>query len=409
MTLLKRWQQKPLLNALGTRRIVILAGARQCGKTTLTKQLDSETVIYRSLDDNALLKVAIDDPQGFVKHNKKTMIIDEIQRAPELLTAIKKAVDEDTRYGQYLITGSANIQTLPTVKESLAGRVRKIRLRPFTQGELLKKEPRFFERVLNQDFADNKSGYDKSEVLKVAFTGGYPEPLTMNDKERKLWYRDYASTLIENDLKDVANIRRQDSMKDLLAIMAAFSSKLIDKSEITRNFSIAKTTLSDYINALESLYLIERVNPYLKSDYERINKQSKTFMTDTGLMSTVLNWKLDEVILNSDKSGKLMETFVFNQLSAQIDLASEDFNLYHYRDREKREIDFIVECDDETIIAIEVKAGSSLSNDSAKHLKWFKNNIAKDKKFIGIILYTGENAIPFGENLFAVPMNNLWD
>lgn len=409
MNLFTRWQQETLLKALDTRRIIVLSGARQCGKTTLIKQLASEEIIYRSLDDNALFKIALEDPQGFVKHTKKTMIIDEIQRVPELLTAIKKAVDENPRYGQYLITGSANIQTLPTVKESLAGRVRKIRLRPFTQGELLQKQPRFFERVLKADFVDNKSGYDKNEILKLAFKGGYPEPLSMSEKERKLWFHDYVNALIENDLKNIINIRRQDSMKGLLPIMAAFSAKLIDKSEITRNFSISKVTLSDYINALENLYLIEKISPYLKSDYERINKHSKTFMTDTGLMSAVLNWKFDEVSLNSDKSGKIMETFVFNEIAAQIDLFPENYNLYHYRDREKREIDFIVEYDDSTIIAIEVKAGSSLSNNSYKHLKWFKNNIAKNKKFIGIILYTGENAIPFGENFFAVPMNNLWD
>ena len=173
--------------------------------------------------------------------------------------------------------------------------------------------------------------------------------------------------------------------------------------------SIANQTLDSYLGILENTYLIDKLPPFLKTDYERVNKQSKYFITDTGLMSSVLNWKKDDLFLDADKSGKIFETFVYTQLAVQIDLSDSDYEIYHYRDREKREIDFIIEdTENNTIYGIEVKAGSSVSNEQFKHLIWFKNNIAKDKNFKGIVLYTGENAIPFGENLFAVPMNNLW-
>ena len=405
----KRWQEKVLKLALNNRRVVILSGARQCGKTTTSKIMVDKNATYRTLDDSTLFQAAKNDPQGFVKLSKGTMVIDEIQRVPELITAIKKAVDENTRYGQYLITGSVNIQTLPTVKESLAGRVKKIRLRPLTQGEILKKEPQILHRLQTQDFVNN-NGYDKEKISEIIFKGGFPEPLNYKDKvERTAWYKDYLNTVIEFDLHDISNIKRQDSLKELVAIIASFSSKFIDKSKITSALSIANQTLDSYLGVLENTYLVDKLSPWLKTDYERVNKQSKYFIADTGLMASLLNWKEDDLILDADKSGKIFETFVYNQLVSQVELNNNEYELYHYRDREKREIDFIIQDTKGNIYGIEVKAGSSVTKDQFKHLKWFSQNLAKGKSFKGIVLYTGEHVIPFGENMFAVPMNNLWD
>lgn len=403
-----RWQESNIKSALNGRRVVILSGSRQCGKTTTSKDIKNNQSIYRTLDDSTLLEAAKNDPQGFVKLTKGTMIIDEIQRVPELITAIKKAVDENTRYGQYLLTGSVNIQTLPTVKESLAGRVKKVRLRPLTRGEILRKSPKFLDRLKKQDFIDN-NGYDKEKIAEIIFRGGFPEALHYNvQAERISWYKDYVDTIIEFDLKDIANIKRQDSLKELATIIASYSSKFIDKSKITASMGIANQTLDSYIGVLENTYLVDKLYPWLKTDYERVNKQGKYFITDTGLMASLLNWRTEDLLLDADKSGKIFETFVYNQLIAQIDLNSQ-YEMYHYRDREKREIDFIIQDTDNNIYGIEVKAGSSVKKEQFKYLNWFKNNLAKGKNFIGIVLYTGEHIIPFGQNLLAVPMNNLWD
>lgn len=405
----ERWQQESVKSALNSRRVVILSGSRQCGKTTTSKTMADNQSIYRTLDDSTLLQAAQNDPQGFIKLTKGTMIIDEVQRVPELITAIKKAVDENTRYGQYLLTGSVNIQTLPTVKESLAGRVKKIRLRPLTQGEILRNEPKFLNRLKKQNFINN-NGYDKEKVSEIIFKGGYPEALNYkNQSDRVSWYKDYIDTIIEYDLKDISNIKRQDSLKDLAAIIASYSSKFIDKSKITTSMGVANQTLDTYLGILENTYLVDKLHPYLKTDYERVNKQSKYFITDTGLMASLLNWKEEDLTLDADKSGKIFETFVYNQVIVQIELESSEYKLYHYRDREKREIDFIIQDSNNNIYGIEVKSGSAVNNDHFKHLKWFRENLAKDKIFTGIVLYTGEHVIPFGENLFAVPMNNLWE
>ncbi len=400
---IKRWQEENLLKALTTRRVTMLIGARQCGKTTLAKQIVSDDFEYRTLDDFPTLDWAQGDLSGFIKHDKKTLIIDEIQRVPNLILAIKKAVDEDTRYGQYLITGSTNIQSLPTVKESLAGRVTKVRLRPFAYGEFIGNKPEFINRLKNKKFIDN-TGFDKRKVLEIAFAGGFPEHLLNNPEN---WQIDYVDDLIEADLKDIANIRRQDKLKLLIEALSAYSSKEMTKSDVTSSLGISKQTLDEYINLLEKMYLIDIVFSWTKTDYERVTKQNKIFMNDTGLMSAILEWDIDEVIKNSDRSGKIVETFVYNQIVAQLDL-EKGFSIYHYRDQRKREIDFLIETKDE-IFGIEVKSGSSVGMNDFTHLKWFRDNLSKDKKFTGIVLYTGEKTISYGNGMYLVPMNNLWE
>ena len=172
---------------------------------------------------------------------------------------------------------------------------------------------------------------------------------------------------------------------------------------------IANQTLDSYLGVLENTYLIDKLHPWLKTDYERVNKQSKYFITDTGLMAALLNWKAQDLLLDTDKSGKIFETFVYNQLIAVVELQNNQYELYHYRDREKREIDFIIQDNENNIYGIEVKSGSSVTKDQFKHLKWFKENLAKNKSFTGVVLYTGEHVVSFGENMLAIPMNNLWE
>ena len=407
----KRWQEPIVASALKTRRIIVVEGPRQCGKTTLVKHLMSAKTIYYTLDDLALLASAESDAKGFVKHGNELMIIDEVQRMPSLLLAVKQDVDENQKPGRYLLTGSANIQSLPTVKESLAGRIRKIRLRPLAQGEIHKKPPQFISNAFDEkfDMVPNQSNLDKDSYITIALKGGYPEALEFDsEKDRRQWHSDYIHALMARDLKDIINIRRQDHMHKLIEVLAAWSSKLMDISAIGTNLSIVRSTIESYINALEALYLVERLRPWPRTDYDRVSKRDKIFMVDTGLMSSLLRWRFDKVRLNSDLNGKLIETFVFNQLSAVIDAEEEQCELYYYRDRDKHEIDFMIQNDDGDILGIEVKAGSVVDKESFKHLTWFKENIANDKRFIGIVLYTGSHVLSFGEQLWAVPISCLW-
>ncbi len=403
-----RWQKQNIREALNTRRILLLSGVRQCGKTTLAKELVDKNIEFRTLDDSTLKLSAENDPHGFIKHNKNTLIIDEIQRVPALLLAIKKMVDEDTRPGQYLLTGSTNIQALPGVQESLAGRITKLRLRPLSRGEQEKAPPLFIENAFSNSLKSPTTHHSKDDLIEMAIAGGYPEAILLQGRQRKRWHKDYINAILERDLKDITRIHRLDQMQQLIRILAAWSSKFMNSSQIGSSLSIQKQALVAYINALEALYLIERVKPWTQTDYQRVGKQDKLFMTDSGLMTSLLDWNMDRIRFDTDRSGKLIETFAFNELAAQVDAANGLYTLSHYRDRQQREIDFLIEREDGAMIGIEIKSGTNIGAKDFKHLKWFKNTLAGEHLFTGIILYSGEHITSFGENMLVVPFGALW-
>jgi len=405
----KRWQVECVNQALKMRRIVVVSGARQTGKTTLSRQILSETVDYRTLDDTDMLNFALSDPKGFVINNTGTMIIDEIQKAPKLIPEIKQIVDRNKRPGQYLLTGSTNILALPAISDSLAGRVKYTHLRPLSIGEIQGKKPVFLKRAYNKNFPKKITGYNKENIIDMAFRGGYPEAVAIkNLQHRKNWHKDYIKTIIRRDLKDIANIRRQDALHSLFGILASWSAKFMEISQITASLAINKITLDSYINTLISMYMFEKVSPWLKTDYERIGKRSKFYATDTGIMTSVLGWNPREVFMSEDRSGKLIETFVFQELAAQIDLEN-NYSLFHYRDRTNREIDFLVEREDGALLGIEVKAGHNVCKKDFAPQEWFAENILKNKKsYVGLVLYSGDRTIPFGKNMLAVPTAALW-
>ena len=404
-----RWQAEGVRNALKKRRVVVLTGGRQTGKTTLLNQVLEKDSIYMSLDDNVTLAFAKEDPREFIKHSSGTMFIDEIQKAPNLIPEIKLAVDKNNHPGQFCLTGSANIQTLPIITDSMAGRNKRIRLRPLTIGEILQKKPGFIERAFSMDFPRKIPGYDKEQIFEFAFRGGYPEAVKLDDqKDRKEWHIDYIDDLVNRDLKDIMNIRRQHELKELVLILAGWSGKFMDAAKIGAGMALSKQTLETYINALESLYLFDRVNPWVRTDYERVGKSAKFYANDTGFMTSVLGWKKQDIMRDSDRSGKLMETFIFQELAALIDL-NREYNLYQYRDYKQHEVDFLIERDDGAMIGIEVKASHSISKEDFTPQIWFRENIYKGKeKYIALVLYSGDQVISFGENMLAVPTAALW-
>lgn len=403
-----RWQAASLLTALQERRVLLLAGPRQCGKTTLARSLPPKGFEYRTLDDLTMLRAAENDPHGFVRHNADTLIIDEIQRAPDLLPAIKKAVDDNPRPGQFLLTGSVNIASMPSARESLAGRIGRIRLRPLSQGEMQRTPPRFLDLAFEQSFDHGWRVHDRDDLLDFAFRGGFPEVLALPSQSRRRWHRDYIATILERDLKDITRIHRLDAMRELVRTMAAWSGKLMDVSAIGAGLSIRRPTLETYINALETLFLVERIPPWTRTDYERVGKQTKSFMSDCGLMASVLGWRRDRIGVEDDRVGKCIETLAFNEIAAQIDSNQTGYALFHYRDREKREIDFLVEREDGALLGIEIKAGATIREKDFRHMEWFRDNLAKDRPFVGIILYSGEFSGSFGGGMWAVPFSALW-
>lgn len=403
-----RWQSARVKEMLNYRRVIILSGARQSGKTTLAQDIGLPNSIYRTLDDFEMQEAASIDPESFVAHGDELMIIDEIQKVPLLVQAVKKDVDENKTYGRFLLTGSVNIRSLPSVTESLAGRVSNIRLRPFCMAEKMNKSPDFLANAFTGVFKTCSEKYKKNDYIELALTGGYPEVYDLPKKQRVIWHEDYITTMLDRDLQDIMNIRRQDAMNKLLSILASWSTKEINIQAIGSDLSIERPTLQSYINALETLYVVDRLPSWGKTDYQAIRKKDKLIMSDTGLMASILGWDLEQIQFDSEKTGKLMETFAYQQLISCLEADENRCNISHYRDANKREIDFIIQDKKGHILGIEVKAGTGIKKSHFKHLEWFKNNMAQPDCFKGIMLYTGDEVLSYGDNLWAVPMNALW-
>ena len=402
-----RWAVASVKDALAIWRSVFIAGVRQCGKTTLAGQLDLGGAV-RSLDDSALLDVALEDPAGFVKRPDgiATMVIDEVQKAPRLLPEIKRALDADDTKGQYLLTGSADLKTLPAVTESLAGRMGTIRLRPLAHGEIVGAAPRFLQRAFAAEFPDAIAGYDKMAVLGLAFQGGYPEAICLPPKAKRQWFKAYLDAILIHDIRKLMDVRAYAVLRKLMDAMLARSAKFFSENELTSALGIKHETLARFLAILKTLYLIDEIPPWRQSDYGNVGKRSKFIAVDTGMMASVLGWKLDEVALDGDRAGKLVESWAYSQLAPQLDLAP-DLAIFQYRDSRKRGIDFMIESGDGKTLGIEVKAGSGVGKGDFAHLAWFRDNLAQGRDFIGVVLYTGEHTLPFGKNLYAVPIGAI--
>ena len=405
---ISRWQTSIITQLTSQRRVLLLAGSRQSGKTTLAKQLTSGTIEYRNLEDAPTKLLAETDMQQFVNHDKDMLIIDEVQELPALLKAIKLEVDEDRRPGRFLLTGSAEVARLPQTTESLAGRVALIRLRGLSQGEIMGTEPTFIGRCFNHELTAPAASFSRDEIINLALRGGFPEVLYKNNPDRRKWHQDYLRVILDHDLQHYTNIRRRETMQDLVAITAAWSAKYMNLAGIGNDLAIARNTLEEYLNVLETLFVIDRIPSWGKTDYRKAGKRKKLFMTDSGLMASLLNLRAEQVRLDADHVGKLLETFVYNELATQLDVWQDDYALYHYRDNENREIDLLIERYDGALLGIEVKAGSNISNQDFKHMRWFKENLAQDRPFTGVLLHTGAAAGSMGDGMWATPFGCLW-
>lgn len=401
-----RWMEPVVVSAMSERRIVNLTGARQTGKTTLTEHLDIPNAKRLTLDDETLLRAAISDPIGFVKHQKgETTIIDEVQKAPSLLLAIKQVVDRNRAQGQYLITGSSNLRFASVASDSLAGRMRTIRLRTLSEAEICGREHSFLQKAFAEDFSDVGKGYDKRKIISLTFRGGYPEILGFSAHERREWYRGYVDDLLLRDIRDITEIRKLDVLRDVASWLSVRSGRFFSNDELAASCGISKQTAENYLTALAALYLFDKIPAWSKTDYAKAGKRPKWFASDPGIVANSLSCSEEDVYIDADRSGKLVETWVYNELAVRADVLGS-CKVSHYRDSEKREIDFIVENANGQTLGIEVKAGSSVRNEDFRHLRWFGENLAKGR-FIGIVLYTGDTHARFDPQLHAVPMGML--
>ena len=403
--MIERWMKQPLVELMGVRRGVNLTGARQAGKTTLAAAMDFASVRHYTLDDRTMRQAAERDPTGFVKRAEgETLVIDEVQKVPDLLDAIKVAVDGDDARSQYLLTGSSNIRFAKAVRDSLAGRLGRVRLRTLSLGEINGNPPTFLEEAFGHSFRSQYPDMDKRCVIHAGFLGGYPEPRGFTDRHRRDWFRTYLDDILQKDIRDVTEIRKLSVLRQVATWLLARTAQFFTMEELAAKTGIAKVTASTYLDALEALYLFDKVPAWAKSDYELVGKRPKWVATDSGLVANILGWKEEDAYFDASKDGKFIETWAYQQLAALAD-ADGGCIIWHYRDGKKREIDYLVERDNGDLLGVEVKAGA-VSRGDFNHLEWFSAHLAP-ASFTGIVLYSGKDVLPFGEGLYAVPLSAL--
>jgi len=406
-TLFQRFAATRVAAALDDTPVVMVNGPRQSGKTTLVRAFAGADRTYVNLDDDTTLAAARSDPTGFIRGHDQA-VFDEVQRAPELLRAIKVSVDRGRRPGRYLLTGSANVLTLPTVSESLAGRMEVVRLLPLSRAEVRGKRPAFIERAFSGVLVKPRERLVGDELISAVLTGGYPEMLGRPQPQRRqMWAREYVNAIVQRDVRDVADVEKLDRLPRLVRMLAHHSGQLTNFVQIGSKIALDDKTTRKYVAILDQLFLVQRLEPWSRNRAKRLVKTPKLHFLDSGLLAAVLGVCAERIAQQRSAFGALLETFVFSEIAKQVAWLDRAFALHHYRDKDQDEVDFVIEADDGAVVGIEVKAAATVTAGDFKGMRKLASAGGKDFR-LGVVLYDGEAVVPFGEKLWAGPIACLW-
>jgi len=412
---LDRNSMPTLLEGLADFRVVVVNGPRQSGKTVLLGQLHEQaggTLV--TFDDPGVLESAVSDPVGFVSGFTKPLLIDEVQRAGDpLLRAIKAQVDRDTTPGQFVLAGSTRFLTVPTLSESLAGRVFIVDLWPFSHVELAGHVDQFMDRVFEGPWsliARAEALENRSDYFRRSYIGGFPEVVAKrSEKARSAWFSSYIRTVTQRDIKEISRIREAAELPRLLRLLAGITAQELNVAKTARRANMDDQTLHNYLPLLETVYLTHLVPGWSRNLTSKVKRRPKIYLTDTGMASHLLGVNPDALARPiSPVSGPLLETFVLNELAKQRTWSSVTADLYHFRDRDGAEVDIVMESHDGRVVGLEVKSGQTVSKDDFHWLEMMRDKLGPD--FVqGVVLYTGTRALPFGDRLSALPIAALWE
>jgi len=401
--------EQPLVEALGHSRVVLVNGPRQAGKTTLVRHLlegEGSSREYLTLDDIGVLTAARRDPAGFVAGLSTPVVIDEVQRAPELFRAIKIAVDRDRRPGRFLLTGSANVLLLPRLAGELVGRMEILTLWPLSAGECQGIREGFVDAVFRDGPPTLRPVSGRHlDLVERMLAGGFPEPALRG--RRDAWFRNYVTTLLERDIRDLARLEQLTALPPLLDLLAARGASLLNTTELARISALPLNTVRRYLALFEALYLIHRLPAWSGSATKRLAKTPKLVLTDTGLMAHLLQLGPERLRTAPTLLGPLLEDFVVMEIRKQLGWNRIQASLLHYRSHAGHEVDIILEGPGGHLVGIEVKASSTITSGDLRGLHAFQAD--RPQRFHrGLILYRGPTVVPYGPRLHAVPVEALW-
>lgn len=395
---------------MGDTRVVLVNGARQCGKSTLVRLAGTaEDAVSVTLDNESNRLAAQEDPSGFVDV-ESPMVIDEIQRVPELLLAIKERVDADQRPGRFLLTGSARVLGLRNLPDALPGRMETIELWPFSQGEIDGTADRFIDAVFTHGpEVRHSSTVSRAEYADRLVRGGFPEALARTQPRRRTRFFDaYVNDLISRDVSQLSEIERTSEMKVLIRLLAARSGQLLSVTGLSNDARLAARTVNRYLDLLEEIFLIKRIPAWSRNLSARATGTPKVAMVDSGIAANLLGLDATQFKRPGGSFGPLLESFVVMELARQITWSDEQVELSHYRTRDQVEVDAVLENRRGQVVGVEVKASSTVRADDFRGLRHLEGRLGDDL-VAGIVLYTGDQTLSFGPRLRAMPISALWE
>jgi predicted AAA+ superfamily ATPase len=403
----ERFVERRAEEALSDTPVVLIVGPRRAGKTTLVRKMGETGRTYITLDDQTVLEAAQSDPAGFIRGLDRA-IIDEIQRAPDLLLAIKKTVDEDYRPGRFLLTGSANVLTLPRVADSLAGRMETIQMLPLARAEIAGNVPTFLERLFAGKIQGERAAIVGDDLVQLVLLGGFPEAISReNERRRQDWARSYLTSVLTRDLRDIAEIEKLTELPKFVRLLAEHSGQLVNYSQFGSSINVSHKTGQRYVALLEQVFLVASLQPWYTNALKRIAKTPKLHFLDSGLLATARGLSFDRVKTDRDVFGALLETFVFSEVLKLLTASDLRLTQYHFRDQQMREVDIVLQRDDGMIAGIEIKASATVKSSDFGGLRTLAEACG-DRFAYGVVLYDSTDVVPFGDRLAAVPLSSLW-
>jgi len=404
--MLPRHLRPAVAAALGDTPVVLLVGPRQAGKSTLA-QTFVPRADYVTLDDATTLAAAQRDPTGFLVLFEKLTVIDEVQRVPELLLAIKAAVDRRRRPGRFLLTGSANVLAMPRVADSLVGRMEMLTLFPLSQGEIEGHRETFVDAVFDDRLPRAPSVPNRTDLVRRVLRGGFPDAYGRATERRRRWFNSYITAVLARDVRDLANVEKLTAMPNLLAVLAGRTASLLNLSDVGRDSALQYTTLQRYMTLLQSTFLVRVVPAWATNLARRVTKAPKLAFVDTGLAGALM--KVTEVRLLDESLawGRLLENFVVMELQKQVSWHPDLPELFHFRTPTGAEVDTVLERDGR-VVGVEVRASQTVTARDVKGLAAL-GELAGRRFHRGLILYTGNQLVAFGPRLHAVPVTALWE
>ena len=402
-----RYAMQHLTQALADTPVVLVQGPRQVGKTTLVKQLLTEDWAYVTLDNGEDLTFAKSDPVRFIR-GRDRLIIDEVQKAPELFSEIKQSVDEDRRPGRFILTGSAKVLLLPTLSDSLVGRMEIVDMLPLSQFEISGIQPSFLEHLFEANPKKVRKCVVDDELIKIMLTGGFPESISRKKEARqRKWAESYLQTIIMRDLRDIADVNNLIDLPRFLMALAASSGQLINFSKLGNSINVSYKTGQRYLALLEQLFLISRLKPWYSNKMKQIVKSPKLHFLDSGILGTVLNVNGNQLNLHQTNFGMIAESFVYTEVLKLVAASENKYEPYFFRGANNKEVDIVLERSDGKIVGLEVKSSASVSPRDFSGLRELAK-IAGSRFKYGVVLYNGTRIRSVEDNLISAPISSLW-